>query len=237
MPEMSPSRDAEVIAVNLRRVRASIADAALRSSRDAEAITLIAVTKTIDPATMRLAYDEGVRTFGENRVQEARDKVAALPLPDLRWEGIGTLQRNKVRLALGLFQRIQSVDSAELASEIDRIAASLGIVMPILIQVNVAGETTKHGVAPEDVFALAQAVAALPHLRGDGLMTIAPQTNDPASVRPIFTQMRSLRDHIRERFPARWGELSMGMSDDFAIAVEEGATIVRVGRAIFGARG
>lgn len=179
----------------------------------------------------------GCAISGENRVQEARAKIASLDVPAARWEMIGTLQRNKARLAANLFARVQSIDSLALAQDLNRAAGERGRVIPILLEVNVAGETTKHGVAPEEVLPLARAIATLPHLRGTGLMTVAPITEDPAAVRPIFRRLRLLRDQLRDELGDDWHELSMGMSDDFSAAIAEGATLVRLGRAIFGARG
>jgi pyridoxal phosphate enzyme (YggS family) len=226
----------ERINTNLHAVQTQIARAAEDAGRDPAEVTLVAVTKTVLPAAIRVVYDLGVRHFGENRVQEARDKLAMLDLPDAQWEMIGTLQRNKARLATRLFARVQSIDNLALAQALDRAAGEQHRVMPVLIEVNVAGEATKHGVAPEDALPLARALATLPHLRGTGLMTVAPIAEDPAAVRPIFRRLRLLRDAIRAELGANWYELSMGMTDDFPVAIAEGATLVRLGRAIFGAR-
>lgn len=233
---MSPEHR-EQISANLHAVQTRIAHAAQTAERDPAEVTLVAVTKTVTPEAIRLAYDLGVRHFGENRVQEARAKIASLDVPAARWEMIGTLQRNKARLAANLFARVQSIDSLALAQDLNRAAGERGRVIPILLEVNVAGETTKHGVAPEEVLPLARAIATLPHLRGTGLMTVAPITEDPAAVRPIFRRLRLLRDQLRDELGDDWHELSMGMSDDFSAAIAEGATLVRLGRAIFGARG
>ncbi|MBA3824148.1 MAG: YggS family pyridoxal phosphate-dependent enzyme [Ktedonobacterales bacterium] len=225
------------IAANLADVRARIAEAATLAGRDPATVTLIAVSKTMLPEAIQGAYAAGARHFGENRVQEAVAKVPALDLPAAQWEMIGTLQRNKVRAALDLFVRIHSVESVELAREIDRLAGERGRVVQVLVQVNVAGEASKHGVSLAEALPLARAINELPHLRGAGLMTVAPIVTDLADVRPIFRRLRELRDLLRVEVGPSWQELSMGMTDDFSVAIAEGATLVRVGRAIFGARG
>lgn len=226
--------DAVALAANLEQVRARISQACVRAGRDPADVMLVAATKTVPPPLITLARDQGIRVVGENRVQEARDKIAAAP--GLRWELIGPLQRNKIRLALEIFARIQTIEDEVTARAIERIAAERSQIVPILLQVNVAQEASKHGVASEEVLHLAEIITALPHLCGEGLMTIAPYVTDPESVRPVFARLRQLRDDIRARFGATWAELSMGMSDDFPIAIEEGATLVRIGRAIFGDR-
>ncbi len=227
----------EAVAANLRRVQERIVAAAERAGRDPADITLIAVSKTMPPQAIRAAYDAGARHFGESRVQEAREKIPALALPDVQWEMIGTLQRNKARSAVELFSRLHSLDSAALAHAVARAAEARGVVMPVLLQVNVAGEATKHGIAPEDVLPLARLIDSLPSLGGAGLMTIAPIVTDPEDARPIFRRLRELRDRLRDDLGDHWRELSMGMTDDFPAAIAEGATLVRVGRAIFGERG
>ena len=230
------SSQTDRISGNLHAVQQRIAAAAARVGRDPAAVTLIAVSKTMPPAAIQVAYDAGARYFGENRVQEAATKIPTLALPGAQWELIGALQRNKVRAALDLFTRIHSVESLELAHEINRVAGQRGLSISVLVQVNVAGEATKHGVSPKDALPLARAISALPHLRGVGLMTVAPIAADVEAVRPIFRQLRQLRDRMQAEVGPSWGELSMGMTDDFSIAIEEGATLVRVGRAIFGER-
>ncbi len=221
----------------IRQVRLQIAEAAARSGRSADAITIVAVSKTVPVERIALAYQMGLKVFGENRVQEARAKIPALPYPLIRWHLIGHLQRNKVARAVELFHLIQSVDSVALAEALERSAAAHQKTVPVLLQVNVSGEVTKEGVSPDELPALAEAVVALPHLQVQGLMTIAPYTTQPEEVRPVFRQLRELRDAMRERFTqSDWAELSMGMSGDFQVAIEEGATMVRLGRAIFGTR-
>lgn len=225
---------------NIRRVRTRIADAARRAGRDPAEITLVAVTKTVPAHRVRIARELGVTDFGENRVQEAMEKIP-LVFPemtaDVHWHMIGHLQRNKVRHAVPLFDLIHSVDSVRLAREIDKRAGQLGRRMPVLIEVNIAGEASKYGFPPETVADAIPQMADLPHVVIQGLMTIAPITEDPAEVRPYFRQLRELRDRLAEQFPdIDWRHLSMGMTDDFEVAVEEGATLVRIGRAIFGER-
>lgn len=222
------------LAAHLAAVQARIAVAARRAGRDPASITLCAVTKTVPPDVISMAAAVGVAVCGENRVQEARAKIAALP--GLRWELIGPLQANKIRAAVALFARLQTVADADQARQIARAATDRGIILPVLIQVNVAGEPTKHGVAPAAVVPLAEVVAALPGLRGEGLMTVAPVADDPDAVRPVFAQLRALRDAVQARVPGDWATLSMGMSDDFEAAIAEGATLVRIGRALFGER-
>jgi pyridoxal phosphate enzyme (YggS family) len=222
------------LATNVAHVRARIAAAAARGGRRPEDILLVAVTKTVDAARVQEAVALGLRTFGENRVQEAREKVAAVP--SASWHLIGSLQRNKAKEAVRLFRTIESVDSIALAEELSRRAAQEDRTVDVLIQVNVAREPQKHGVPPEEAAALVRRTAELPALRLRGLMTIAPAVHDPDEVRPVFRGLRELRDTLERTAPAALPELSMGMSDDFEVAIEEGATMVRVGRAIFADR-
>jgi len=229
------------LAERVASVRGRIAAAAARAGRDPASVTLVAVTKTVPAETVAAAYRLGLRVFGENRVQEAQAKRAILDLPGARWELIGHLQTNKVAAALTLFERIQSVDSLRLAHALDARAAAAGrAAVPVLLEVNVAGEATKGGFAPDELAAAGREVAALPHLRPEGLMTVAPIATDPEEVRPVFSRLRALRDWLRDEVPlgsdGGWRELSMGMTDDFEVAIEEGATLVRVGRALFGER-
>ncbi len=223
------------LADNIQRVQERIRAAALRAGRSPAEITLVPVTKTVPPATIRAAYDLGLRVFGENRVQEAQAKVAALSdLPGLHWHLVGHLQRNKAKVALGLFEVIHSVDSLRLAETLSRLATEAGRRTPVLLEVNVAGEASKFGFAPAELRDAVPAIAALPGLSIWGLMTVAPLVADPETVRPVFRQLRLWRDELARSHPAHpWSHLSMGMTDDFEVAIEEGATMVRIGRAIF----
>lgn len=235
-----PDEQRERLAARLRDVRARMAQAAERSGRAAGSVQLVAVTKTLSVATIRAAYDLGLTTFGENRVQEARAKIAELRLLGARWELIGHVQTNKAGQVVTLFDRIESVDSLRLAEVLSARAAAAGRRLPILLEVNIAGEASKSGFAPEELIAAARAIAALPAVEPQGLMTVAPLTEEPEAVRPVFRRLRELRDRLREAVPfgggAGWPELSMGMSDDFEVGIEEGATLVRLGRALFGER-
>lgn len=227
----------ERIAGNVSRVRGQIAAAAQGVGRSAHDVTLVAVTKTRSLAEIRAAHRAGVTHFGENRVEEAEDKLPVPGLEGVTWHMVGHLQSRKVRRAVGLFDRIDSVDSVRLARRLDSQVAAQGLTLPILIEVNVSGEESKYGFPLSDRIALDAAVAeivTLPNLHVDGLMTVAFIADDPEQVRPIFARLRELRDQLRDRFPqADWRHLSMGMSDDFVIGVQEGATMVRVGRALF----
>ena len=181
------------------------------------------------------AVAAGQTLFGENRVQEALDKMGRSPT-GARWHLVGHLQKNKVKQAVGTFELIHGLDDAALAAEIDRRAAARGIVQPVLVQVNLAGEATKHGAGEDELWPVLDAAAALPHLDVRGLMTIPPPVDDPEASRPWFKRLAALRTLAGERLGRPLPELSMGMTDDFEVAVEEGATLVRVGRAIFGER-
>jgi pyridoxal phosphate enzyme (YggS family) len=216
------------IRANLDRVRERIARAAERAGRRPDDVLLIGVTKTVDVDRIRAAVEAGIRALGENRVQEARDKVRVLGRP-VPWHLIGHLQTNKVRDALALFDLIQSLDRLDLARELERRAQDRAPV-DALLQVNVAGETSKGGFAPDDVPAALAEIARLPHVRVRGLMTIPPAVTRAEDARPWF---RALADLAKRHGLA---DLSMGMSADFETAVEEGATMVRVGTAIFGPR-
>lgn len=233
------------IAENLARVRDQIQEAARRAGRNPEEVKLVAVSKTFPPEFILEAYRAGVREIGENRVEEARVKIPivnAQTAPDDRvhWHLIGHLQRRKAREAVELFDTIQSVDTLRLAETLNRHAMTQGRVLPVLLQVNIANDPHKFGFAPEPRAALYQAIehiVALPALRVMGLMTIGPLVTTAEEARPFFRDLRLLRDELQKRFPqADWRELSMGMTDDFAVAIAEGATIVRIGRAIFGQR-
>jgi len=227
----------DVLEENISYVRATIEQAARSAGRDPADIVLVAVSKTKPLAMVKMAYDLGITNFGENRVQEALLKIAEFHPSDLRWHMIGHLQSNKVNKVVGAFDAIQSVDSLHLAEALNRSVAAHKQRLPVLLEVNVAAEPSKAGMLIEEVPSLAQQIVALPHLDVQGLMTVAPLVDDPEEVRPVFRALRVLRDQLRAYIPQRsWQHLSMGMTDDYSIAIQEGATIVRVGRAIFGER-
>jgi pyridoxal phosphate enzyme (YggS family) len=222
------------LATNIANVRARIRAAAERGGRRADDVLLVAVTKTVDAARVRDAAALGLRTFGENRVQDAREKIPAVS--GVSWHLIGSLQRNKAKEAVRLFDVLESVDSDALAEELSRRAVEQERAVDVLVQVNVAREPQKHGASPEEAAAVVRRTAALPGLRLRGLMTIAPAVSDPDEVRPVFRALRELRDNLQGVLGAALHELSMGMSEDFEVAIEEGATMVRIGRAIFADR-
>lgn len=219
-------------------MRQRIARAAERAGRNPEEITLIVVTKTFDPATIQQAVDAGARDLGENRVQEALDKVDKVKADNLRWHLIGHLQSNKARAAARAFDMIHSVDSADLARRLDRIAGEEERRLSILIQVDLAGEAAKSGADERALPEIVEALDAAEHLEFRGLMTLPPFFESPEQTRPYFRRLRELIEGLNEGRPRerRLSELSMGMSHDFEVAIEEGATMVRVGTAIFGAR-
>ncbi len=225
------------IAENLKRVKKRIAAAADRSGRAADDITLVAVTKTVPVERIQEAIALGVQHIGENRVQEAREKIPRISQP-VKWHMIGHLQRNKVKYAVELFDMIQSVDDFTLAQEIQKRAGRLQRVMPVLIEVNTSGESTKFGVVPAEALQLAQQIDALPNVQLRGFMTIAILSENRERIRDCFKQLREIFENARVQ---NWERatidiLSMGMSHDFEIAIEEGATMVRIGSAIFGPR-
>ena len=229
------------IAQNIQVLRERIAVAARRAGRAPEEIALMAVTKTHSVSTIREAYDAGLRLFGENRVQEFAGKAADLTgLPGVQWHMIGHLQTNKASKAAELFGAVDSVDSMKLAEKLDGSARKLEKKISVLIEVNVGGETAKSGVVPgsQELEELLLAAPRFEGLRFDGLMTVPPHTDDPEGARQFFRSLRELRDTItRRKLPAvGMAMLSMGMSHDFEVAIEEGSTCVRVGTAIFGAR-
>lgn len=227
----------EWLAANIARVRANIAQAARKAGRSADEVTLVAVSKTKPLELVRLAYQAGLTHFGENRVQEALLKIAAFHPQDVSWQMIGHLQSNKAGKAAGAFDCVQSVDNLHLARALNRHAGELGKRLPILLQVNVADEASKEGMSVAETPVFARQIVTLPHLEVLGLMTIAPLVADAEQVRPVFRGLRELRDRLREELPEyAWSQLSMGMTDDYTVAIEEGATIVRIGRAIFGER-
>ena len=217
-------------------MRDHIAHTAVRAGRDPNSVMLVGATKGVDANRVRAAVAAGLREIGENRIQEALPKISALG-PGPRWHLIGHLQRNKARPAAEHFEVIHSIDGLATAQAVDHAAGRAGRRIAVLVEVNVAGEAMKYGVPPEAAGALVAAVGACAHLAPVGLMTVAPMTDDPETVRPVFRRLRELRDRLREEGVGQgFRELSMGMSDDFEVAIEEGATMVRIGRAIFGER-
>jgi pyridoxal phosphate enzyme (YggS family) len=227
---------ADDVAGRLAAVQREIDAAAARVRRDPATVRIVAVTKTFPVDRVSAAFAAGLDDVGENYVQEAAAKRRAAPAGG-RWHLIGGLQRNKVRLALGVFDCVQTVDRAEIADALAAEAARAARRLPVLIQANVAGETRKRGIAPDHLATLAEHVLGLPDLHLEGLMTIAPIGDNPLDSRPFFRLLRELRDRVATRLGVELPHLSMGMSDDFSIAVEEGATLLRLGRALFGGRG
>lgn len=219
------------------RVREQIARAAERAGRSAEDITLISVSKTFDSATVQQAVDAGARDLGENRVQEAVAKAGTVK-GNVRWHLIGHLQSNKARQAVETFDVIHTIDSSQLAERLDRIAGELGLMRAVLIQVDLAGEPTKSGADESELPAIVEALNSARHLELYGLMTLPPFFDSPEQTRPYFRRLREILEGLnRARRPEqKLTELSMGMTNDFEVAIEEGATMVRVGTAIFGKR-
>jgi len=228
--------DAAAIGANVERVRECVAPAAERAGRRADDITIITVSKTFPPGAIRAAYDAGLRHFGENRVQEFEAKRAKLQDLDITWHMIGHLQSNKSRRAVQIFDRVDSVDRLWLAKKLDSAADAEKKRLSVLIEVHLGGEESKSGVEEANLAALAEGIAGLAHLELQGLMTIPPYFDDPECVRPYFRKLRELRDALSQRLARALPVLSMGMSHDFEIAVEEGATELRIGTAIFGER-
>ncbi|HVB97936.1 MAG TPA: YggS family pyridoxal phosphate-dependent enzyme [Candidatus Dormibacteraeota bacterium] len=239
-PSLDPSLDASSepsIAAAVKQVLDRVSAAALRLGRPADSVCLIAVTKTCPAEAICAAYAAGVRHFGENRVQEWEAKRAQVgDLPGAAFHMIGHLQRNKARRAVALFQRIDSVDNLALARKLDEFAAQAERILPVLIEVRLSEEPDKTGVEPGSLFPLAQEVARCSHLSLRGLMTIPPWSEQADFARPYFRRLRELRDEIAGRLAHPLPVLSMGMTHDFEIAIEEGATEVRVGTGIFGPR-
>jgi PLP dependent protein len=223
------------VAENLERVRERIAQAATKAGRAVDEIELVAITKTHDAERVREGIEAGQILFGESRVQEARVKIPELP-SNLRWHFVGHLQKNKIRHALPLFELIHSVDSFSLAQEINRIAEEEGMHPRVLLEVNVASEGSKFGFRPDKLRQDMEALLALPRLSIEGLMTIPPLAKEAEASREYFVDLRKLRDRLETEFQMKLPHLSMGMTNDFPVAVEEGATLVRVGTAIFGER-
>jgi pyridoxal phosphate enzyme (YggS family) len=228
---------------NLGSVRERIAAAARRAGRDPDGVTLVAVTKTQPPDVIQAAHDLGLRNFGENRVGEAEAKVGQLPA-DITWHMIGHIQSRKANRVVPLFQIVHSIDRLKVAQRLDRVYPEGSAPLPVLLEVNVSGEESKYGFAasrwdsdPAEraaLFGAVEEILTLSRLQIQGLMTMAPIVTDPESARPIFVRLRQLRGELAAAYPAAdWHHLSMGMTDDFEVAIEEGATLVRIGRAIF----
>lgn len=232
-----------MLAENVSAIRKRIVDAASRAGRNPDEITLVAVTKTVGLEEIKEALDAGLGLFGENRVQEAQKKISGLTSEiintactgRIEWHLIGHLQKNKAKHAVALFDLIHTVDSRELAEEIDRQAEKIRKVQRVLAQVKLSEEETKHGASEEELPLLLEGIGSLKNLKLEGLMTIPPYFEDPEKARPYFRKLRALRDEA-EHTGYRLPELSMGMSNDFEAAIQEGATMVRIGTAIFGER-
>jgi len=229
--------DSAALRARLTSVRERIATAASRVGRDPASVRLIAISKTFSADEIRAAAAAGQIDFGENKVQEAVQKIGELGTDTLRWHLVGHLQSNKARKAAEHFDTIHAIDSAALLIKVDDAAAAASRAIDVLLQVDLAGEPTKHGARPDEIPAILQAAASCKASRVVGLMTLPPAVNDPDSARPYFAMLRELRDRFASKAPGgAFTELSMGMSHDFEVAVEEGATMVRVGTAIFGTR-
>ncbi len=224
---------------NASNILKRISHAAMRAGRSPDEVKLIAVTKTIGIDTIKEAIDAGLRVFGENRVQEAQKKISDLKLEisnsNIEWHLIGHLQKNKAKYAVQLFDLIQTVDSTGLAEELNKQAEKIGKIQRILVQVKLSEEETKHGISEEGLMPLLEAINKLKNIRLEGLMTMPPFFEDPERVRQYFRRLREIRDDAEQK-GLKLPELSMGMSHDFEVAIEEGATMVRIGTAIFGER-
>ena len=223
------------VSQNLERVREQIAQAAVKAGRAVEDIELVAITKTHPAEEVREAIEAGQSLFGESRVQEARAKIPELP-SNIRWHFVGHLQKNKIRHALPLFEMIHSVDSLVLAQDINRIANEEGLHPRVLLEVNMAGEGSKFGFPPEALRKQMEQLLELSRLSILGLMIIPPLAEEAEASRRYFVELRELRDRLQTEFRVDLAQLSMGMTQDFSVAIEEGATLVRVGTAIFGER-
>ena len=210
-------------------------DAAQRVGRQVLDVRLVAVSKTYPPAVIQEAWNAGQHVFGENRVQDALPKIAELPA-EAEWHFIGHLQSNKIRKALPAFTLIHGVDNLELAQQINRIAGEMSLTANVLLEINVSGEATKFGFSAADLHENLEGLLCLPNIRINGLMKMAPYSEDPETARPVFSKLRILRDELAAKTGQALRELSMGMSGDFEVGIEEGATIVRIGSSIFGHR-
>ena len=223
------------IAANLNDIRQRVAAACARAGRDPSSVTLVTVSNGHPADMVRAAADLGLSLFGESKVQEAKIKISQCP-GSLQWHLIGHLQSNKCRDAVHFFTMIQSVDSLDLAREINKFAEKSAKTMPVLLEINVAGEASKFGYSPEKVLLEFKEINALPKLEVHGLMTVAPWTQEPEKVRPVFRRLAELKKQCEEILGAPLPHLSMGMSGDFEVAVEEGATMIRLGSAVLGPR-
>ncbi len=222
---------------NLEKIRQAVEEACQRAGRAPSTVRILGASKKQPPQKIREAFEAGLRLIGENYVQEARDKKTSLEDLPLQWHLIGPLQTNKARYAVKLFHCIQTIDRPAIVKELSKRAKGLSTPLEVLIEVNVGGEETKAGVNPEELPSLAEQILETPFLELKGLMTIPPYRENPEEVRPFFALLRGLREDLKRRFPeAPLTELSMGMSHDFKVAIEEGATIVRIGTALFGPR-
>jgi len=224
---------------NYERIKREIEEACKRAGRSPEEVKVLAATKTRTPEEILEAYEAGVRLFGENRVQEAREKIPLLreKMEGARWHMIGHLQTNKVKYAVNLFDWIETVDRKGLVDElVKRLRKEGKRELPVLIEVKLSPEESKHGCPPEEVSELLEYTLKFPELKVKGFMTVPPYYEEVELVRPFFIRLREIRDRMEERFGVELCELSMGMSHDFKVAVEEGATIVRIGTALFGQR-
>jgi pyridoxal phosphate enzyme (YggS family) len=233
---MSAMVERNEIAANIERVRERISRAAKRAGRHGDEVTLVAVSKTFPAEAIRAAYDAGLRHFGENRVQKWESKQRFVADLDATWHLIGHLQSNKALRAAYLFRRVDSIDDLALAKRLAAAAAAEGKNLPVLIEVHLGDEATKSGVAVAGLPALAEGIAPFAHIDLVGLMTIPPFADDPELARPYFRKLRELRDDVSRRVGRKMPVLSMGMSYDFEVAIEEGATEVRLGTALFGQR-
>ena len=237
MANVDPAQ--ELLAVRLADVRARLAAATQRSGRQSDQVRLIAISKTHPAPVIQQAIELGATDLGENRVQEAEGKIAEIGREKVRWHLVGHLQANKSRRAVSLFDVIHSLDTVDLARRLDRLCVEEGRdSLPVLIQVDLGHEETKSGIDESEITHLVESLGPLTRVKLIGLMTLPPFFDDPEQSRPFFRRLRELRDELKRRgaFGDRTGELSMGMTHDFEVAIEEGATMVRVGTAIFGAR-
>jgi pyridoxal phosphate enzyme (YggS family) len=223
------------LTTNYNQILQKITNAAQHANRPPSEIQLIAATKTIPIQQLKETHQLGLKTFGENRIQELKHKAPQLP-PDIQWHFIGPLQTNKVRDAIKYTTLIHSLDRIELANEIEKRAAAISKIQKVLLEINIAAESSKHGCPPNQAIDLIRHINQMKHLEIHGLMTVAPYHQNPERTRPYFTQMRQLRDQIQQQTGYILPELSMGMSHDYEIAIQEGATMIRIGTALFGTR-